>query len=156
MARFYVYALLEPGTDQIRYIGKTSSPAKRLASHLSRSSAPNVRAWIASVGRPELRILAEFENETEALLAEQELIGKRRATCELLNLAVRDNRGPAQSSLFSGFGGRVSPGMQIEHAHAVKCGLITIDLSSYNEPSEVAESEIDLVEAALDDLAGAA
>lgn len=87
---FYVYALLEPSGDEIRYIGKSSNPARRLASHMSKSSSPAVREWIAVVGRPEVRILGTFTDETGALLSEQEWIKKLRVSGRLLNVAIHE------------------------------------------------------------------
>jgi len=104
----YVYALLAPGSDVIRYVGKSSNPARRLTSHASRSGAPAVRDWIAAIGAPELRILGSFPDETSALLAEQRWIANLHGAGQLLNstipFAERVRRGPSEQ--FSGFGER--------------------------------------------------
>lgn len=103
---YFVYALTDPRTDEIRYIGKSANPAQRLASHASRSGAVAVRNWIKSVGAPGMRILGEFANETFALVEEQTWIRKLHATGRLLNSIVALDDIEPNTQRFTGFGGR--------------------------------------------------
>jgi len=107
--KFYVYALIDPRDESIRYVGKSSNPARRLATHMSRAAAPAMRSWIALIGRPTVRILEELADETAALLAEQAWITEIGATYALLNVA-HDADAAAVESLeetsFHGFGSR--------------------------------------------------
>jgi hypothetical protein len=57
-----IYALIDPRTDAIRYIGKSANPDVRYASHCTASSPLRaVRAWITELAkrklRPRLRLL---------------------------------------------------------------------------------------------------
>jgi GIY-YIG catalytic domain len=87
----YIYALIDPRTDEIRYIGKANDPKKRLVSHLrdaNRRRTP-VYSWILSLRKlnlvPEIRVL---RLTTDWKTAEREEITKARATgIRLLNLA---------------------------------------------------------------------
>lgn len=103
---FYVYALLAPGTDLIRYVGKGSNVASRIASHASRAGAPAVRDWIASVGYPDVRILGSFADETLALLEEKKWIRELHATGQLLNKAIPSATRSRATGKFAGFGER--------------------------------------------------
>jgi hypothetical protein len=103
---FYVYALLAPGTDVIRYVGKGSNVVSRIASHSSRSGAVAVREWIASVGYPDVRILGSFADETLALLDEKKWIRELHATGQLLNTAVPSSSRSQARGRFTGVGER--------------------------------------------------
>lgn len=64
-----IYALVDPRTDEIRYIGKTSiKPERRLTQHLYDSTTPKTRKdyWIRSLGKtlPELHILEVCSDST--------------------------------------------------------------------------------------------
>lgn len=69
MKTVFIYALCEPGTRTVRYIGKTSRPEKRLREHLA--SAPRKRThrdcWLSSIllsGQvPTMEILDEVPQE---------------------------------------------------------------------------------------------
>lgn len=64
MNRPIVYALIDPRTNDVRYVGKSNDPNKRLMAHMSPSAhSPAIRRWsddLRSVGlRARLRILGE-------------------------------------------------------------------------------------------------
>lgn len=63
--RVYIYALCEPDTGEIRYVGQSNNPAARLTYHLSNSAAANVRAWVSGLGgrRPMSVVLGEVSAE---------------------------------------------------------------------------------------------
>lgn len=84
---WYVYALCEPTTGAMRYVGKSSNPAKRFAAHLSSTASESVRAWVTSLAAPpRLEIIVAAPTEAEAALLEQKWIAKLRASgSKLLN-----------------------------------------------------------------------
>lgn len=65
----FIYALCEPGTRTVRYIGKSNNPAKRLYEHLKISSKKNTHLghWILRLMKldapPELVVLAKVPTE---------------------------------------------------------------------------------------------
>jgi hypothetical protein len=74
----YIYALCNPGTDVVRYVGSTENPKSRLAGHIGESHMDWARTdkaeWIRSLSaqglRPRLLILGQTtedrRNEDEA------------------------------------------------------------------------------------------
>ena len=110
--RWYVYALCEPATGEIRYIGKSRNPWTRLDSHRSHNAAQRIRKWVSSLtSSPKLRILSEFDTDREARHEEERLISEARASgVVLLNRKFRD-RSPGshpRRNRFSGLGPRVT------------------------------------------------
>lgn len=68
MTTTYIYALVDPRTDQIRYVGKTVNLAVRLSQHLANSSGTNRKyEWLQELKAlsllPEIRVLAEVDSE---------------------------------------------------------------------------------------------
>jgi hypothetical protein len=64
-----LYALADPTSGEVRYIGKTvAAPKARLSEHVYAAKRErNHRAcWIRSVGRPEMRVLAVVTDELGA------------------------------------------------------------------------------------------
>jgi hypothetical protein len=101
---YSVYALFDPDLpDQIRYIGKSINPAKRLYTHIHHRNWKTVarlhlyrwiRRVITSGRKPAFRVIATFETETECFIAERELIEEyRRNGHPLTNLAVGGHGG---------------------------------------------------------------
>jgi len=103
-----VYALCEPSTGEIRYIGVSANPKKRLTTHLTSSAAPLLREWIRDLGktRPSLAILATKKNERDALALEMELIAQHKKT--LLNETPGGELGGRRARKFSGIDKRVA------------------------------------------------
>lgn len=64
----FIYALCDPVTHEIRYIGKTNDPARRYNCHLASGRIKSVRKWIKSLLplhlKPELIILASCSIDT--------------------------------------------------------------------------------------------
>jgi hypothetical protein len=58
----YIYALLDPRDNEVRYIGKTINPTKRLSEHLADSKREyNYRSmWIKSLLKEDLKPLIKF------------------------------------------------------------------------------------------------
>lgn len=94
-----VYALHDPFTDEVRYVGITGhSLGKRRSEHVSRfkvainslspSADPNrpLNKWLAELNffSPNISALARFENRTDAEAEERRQIGQRP---NLLNVA---------------------------------------------------------------------
>lgn len=84
-----IYALIDPRTEEVRYIGKANSSQKRFAGHLreSRRKYP-VYAWIQSLRAqsliPRLQVLEVTDNWIEA---EKRWIESHRPSGRLLNVA---------------------------------------------------------------------
>jgi hypothetical protein len=62
----YVYALIDPDTEQVRYVGRSYSPAERLRGHLTNARTNPTSAkdeWIAELlaagKRPIMEVLEE-------------------------------------------------------------------------------------------------
>ncbi len=105
----YVYGLYDPSTGALRYIGKTTDLVSRLAAHMAPQAAKPVRAWIRGLGKqPILRVLAEYQHESEALIGESALIREHRERgASLLNSRKRGSPAPGRRHHFNGFGQRV-------------------------------------------------
>lgn len=92
-----IYALCDPETGAIRYIGKANDAQKRLSSHLrdARRRKTPVACWVGSLAAkgtaPQMKVLAECgPSEWPAL--ERQLIAEAMARGErLLNLAEGGN-----------------------------------------------------------------
>lgn len=46
----YFYFLLEPDEDVIRYVGCCADPVQRFLAHIGNGAAPQVKAWVHSLG----------------------------------------------------------------------------------------------------------
>lgn len=86
-----IYALCDPGTGEIRYIGKANDPRARLKSHLrdARRRATPVYRWISKLGKsnqqPRIQVLAwtdDWREEERRQIADLRAKGAR-----LLNVA---------------------------------------------------------------------
>ncbi len=67
MTTVFIYALVDPVTDKIRYIGKTKSPTKRVADHLCTREKNHRGCWIRSLKErglaPRFQILSEVPED---------------------------------------------------------------------------------------------
>ena len=74
----YLYALIDPRTVEIRYIGKTTNPKARYKGHLYDQSKTHRGAWLRVLRRlglkPVMNILEPIGSSKEAAVREQELI----------------------------------------------------------------------------------
>jgi len=70
----YIYALIDPFTKEIRYIGKSIRPKERLTNHCNEKSKTWRTNWIQSVlkkgKRPEISILQSLEDNEDWQKAE--------------------------------------------------------------------------------------
>lgn len=70
MKTTYIYALVDPDTDEVRYIGKTGDPSKRLSQHCATGAKPTDERsrWIASLKaqakKPKLVVIEECTGNT--------------------------------------------------------------------------------------------
>ena len=80
--KFYVYALICPIDNQIRYIGATINPSIRFKQHLKDTYNIRKKEWIdnlsASNELPEMIILDSFNEEAKCIESEQAFIDKYR------------------------------------------------------------------------------
>lgn len=96
----YIYALLCP-SGNIRYIGKTNDPTKRLRRHISRAKYHETKShaanWIRSLLRdgkkPELRILEELDDSADWVSREIALIEEHRKAGHDLTNATAGGEG---------------------------------------------------------------
>lgn len=85
-----IYALKDPGTGEIRYIGKANDSAKRFKSHIRDSRHRNtpVYCWIRKlISQNSLPLMEVLETTEDWKSAEIRLIAEYRKTHRLLNVA---------------------------------------------------------------------
>jgi hypothetical protein len=85
-----IYALVDPRTDEVRYIGQTTKPIEaRLAGHLA-APAPLVRLWIEALAvegrRPSITAIRVGVPSAELDQAEKDEIATHSARGDLLNV----------------------------------------------------------------------
>ncbi|MFB7707859.1 hypothetical protein [Streptomyces sp. NPDC056105] len=85
-----IYGLIDPRTNEIRYVGQTSKPIQvRLAGHLA-APAPRVKAWIDELAvegqLPQIEPIREEVPAAELDEAERAEIAARAADSDLLNV----------------------------------------------------------------------
>jgi len=61
----YIYALTDPDTGEIRYVGRTRNPARRLSRHIQPMfNSRSVRQWIREMGRaPQMTIIEQCSGD---------------------------------------------------------------------------------------------
>lgn len=92
----FIYALTEPDSGVVRYVGKSSNPHGRVASHMAKSAARAVRNWIESLGcRPGLVILHRVDPGCDADTEERRYIEHFREHGQIVN----DGRVPGWAAL---------------------------------------------------------
>lgn len=103
---FFVYALIDPRSDEIRYIGATGTPEIRLRAHVSDAllGIKNVkREWIKSLiqdgKKPLVKVLFSSTVWSEVLTRERELIFELAHTGRLTNKRI--TRKPSKSNASS-------------------------------------------------------
>lgn len=92
--RVQIYALTDPGTGEVRYVGKSVDAASRLQQHIWNSTRKHkhlpVACWIRSLSKkglcPSLLILEECL-ESDWPVVESRLIALHRGSGRLLNVA---------------------------------------------------------------------
>lgn len=85
-----IYALSDPRTGEIRYVGKTTRPGGRFLAHRNGHSAPQVRDWILSLRAdglaPAVTILEHVANGTDVTSRERWWVAEmERNGASLLN-----------------------------------------------------------------------
>lgn len=92
----YIYALADPRTGEIRYIGQTYMPQTRLMGHLSEARTAYVclekRAWLLelmSIGLVPQMIILEQTSQSELRKRERAWVNHFKAQgCDLVNYAL--------------------------------------------------------------------
>lgn len=86
----YIYALIDPVTDRIRYIGKTDNPKRRFREHCKDKSRVHRSAWIKGLTskglEPIMEILETLPDDADWQYAERGWISfTKRIGCDLTN-----------------------------------------------------------------------
>jgi len=120
MKTTFIYELIDPITDETRYIGKSDNPSKRLSGHLKDKSHTYKVSWIKSLKNnnlyPILNIIDEV-NESEWQFWERFYISLYRSwNCRLVNLA----QGGEGGSLRKGYKTSAETKRKISLAHKGK------------------------------------
>lgn len=95
---WFIYELVESDTGIVRYVGCTSNPWNRLASHIRRPGSVALKRWIWTLkqrlANVELRIVRQHPSESEARRLEASHIRAMAALVgpNLLNMACRPRR----------------------------------------------------------------
>lgn len=92
----FVYALVDPRDDVVRYVGRTVHPDMRLAQHTSPHARPSVRAWVLDLRRhdrePRMDVLCIVAAYDDPGAIEQAFIRMHAAT--ILNVHLDGTRCP--------------------------------------------------------------
>src|SRR5947209_5317232 len=76
--RTFIYGLVDPRSDQVRYVGRSIQPRQRLQGHLGTCTNTLVQGWVGELRtqglRPSLKILATVVHEADVSPIEQALI----------------------------------------------------------------------------------
>lgn len=95
--KVYIYVLKHPVTNEIRYVGLTRFPVKRLNNEINYPHTKHFRNWVNSLKTESLKPVMEVVEETEedfACAAEQKWIADMRAQgCRLINFTDGGERG---------------------------------------------------------------
>jgi len=89
----YIYALIDPNNDKVRYIGKSKNPKKRFYSHIrdaKKRKKTKKQLWILElIGKktlPYIKIIAEHIDENEARIIEEKNVIKHIKTVYNIHL----------------------------------------------------------------------
>jgi DNA-binding Xre family transcriptional regulator len=104
---WYVYALCEPDSAEIRYVGLSRNPVKRLGMHYDKPTSEKMSLWLKGLASPPvIKVLSCWADEEPARAEEKRQICARNTNGRLLNTANVEAAEPEQES-FSGIGDRV-------------------------------------------------
>jgi y4mF family transcriptional regulator len=95
MNKCIIYALVDPRTDEIRYVGKSVNGISRPKSHITFSHNNLINEWVNELRDdnylPEIRILESLENPSQLIEKEKYWIGKLlEEGYDLLNLSSKN------------------------------------------------------------------
>jgi len=64
----YIYALADPNTSEVRYIGRTKNPTARIYRHLQPMFSSNgIKQWIKALGQPPKMVILEQCSEESVI-----------------------------------------------------------------------------------------
>lgn len=96
----FIYTLIDPTTNEIRYVGKANNPERRLSSHIyqhSDASNPHKHNWIKKLRRQGLRPIMQIVEicaDSEWKQREKYWIAKyRKSNHKLLNISAGGDDG---------------------------------------------------------------
>jgi len=135
----FIYALCDPTSSLIRYVGKSNDPQQRLRNHIYTATSPSVcletysARWIRSIldrgDRPQLVILEETDQDGWPEAERRWIRVLRTAGCELTNATDGGDAGWSQSAetrqkISDAQKGRKQAPHVLEAAHAASRGRV--------------------------------
>ena len=92
METAYIYNLIDPRTDEVRYVGKTTHPERRLRRHIVAEGTTPCHDWLSQLRRlglcPEMKILEETKADDWAERERFWIANLRETGCKLTNVSV--------------------------------------------------------------------
>lgn len=105
---WYVYALCEPETAEIRYVGKSKNPAARLGTHYARPTSEGMEKWLSSLASmPVVKVLSRHDTSESASKEEARVILALSIGGRLLNRTFVPKKEIPKPTTFTGLGTRV-------------------------------------------------
>lgn len=143
----FVYALVDPRTKVIRYVGQTSSPNSRLLSHLNGGSNASVQEWIAELtglGAWPQMVILRVAPRSEANQAESDEIALRyQCGSPLLNkVSLPADFGKAKQAAASELQMYSGPMRQPRAKHALLNALTAMSQSQLAEAIGASQPQI--------------
>jgi hypothetical protein len=84
----YIYTLVDPRTDEVRYVGRTVEPHQRLRQHLKDSHSSDIREWVNELQNEDLEpemYLINVDDEEYLDSLERRAIVRLNREWDLLN-----------------------------------------------------------------------
>lgn len=102
MTCIYIYALRDPDTDDIHYVGQSSNPAARLQGHM-RNPATKLEPWLAKLAVQGRKPVIQILEETTSMDADEKeqfwIRHMAQRGCSLLNSLLLPAPEPRQPAI---------------------------------------------------------